>query len=170
VQWDDDDWYGASRLSRQVAPLADGRADVTGLEMRWIAELATGEFWGVSPKLHRRMFYCDVHGGTLAFTRAVWAAGTRYPEDSWPEDAGFLYAALSGGHRLLRVANDGHFVYVRHHANTWSFAVGCHLDPDGWGRTTPPPDFSPALLARYQCAARDTPVTSGPTGRPLARQ
>ena len=155
VQWDDDDWYGTARLSRQVAPLADGRADITALEARWIAELPGGEFWTVSPKLHRRMFYCDVHAGTLAFTRAVWMSGARYPEDRGPgEDAAFLYAALGGGQRLLRMANDELFVYMRHSANAWSFPVGHHLDPRGWGRASPPQAMSPVLLARYQCAAR----------------
>jgi glycosyltransferase involved in cell wall biosynthesis len=155
VQWDDDDWYGRARLARQVAPLADGRADVTALETRWIAALPAGEFWAVSPRLHRRMFYCDAHTGTLAFTRAVWAAGARYPVDTWPEDAGFLHAALARGQRLLRVPNDELFVYVRHQANAWRFPVGRHLDPGGWGRIEAPPAFPPALLARYQDAARD---------------
>jgi glycosyltransferase involved in cell wall biosynthesis len=155
VQWDDDDWYGSARLSRQVAPLADGRADVTALETRWIADLATGDFWTLSPDLHRRMFYCDVTGGTLAFTRAVWAAGARYSDDAGPEDAAFLYAALCQGHRLLRVANDGLFVYLRHHRNTWSFVAGRHLDASGWGRTAAPVTLSVALLERYQAAARD---------------
>jgi glycosyltransferase involved in cell wall biosynthesis len=155
VQWDDDDWYGSGRLSRQVAPVADGRADITALEARWIAELPGGDFWTVSPKLHRRMFYCDVHGGTLAFSRAVWMSGARYPEDRWPgEDAAFLHSALSKGQRLQRIANDELFVYMRHSANTWSFPVGNYLDPRGWGRTSAPQAILPVLLARYQNAAR----------------
>lgn len=155
MQWDDDDWYGAARLSRQVAPLAEGRADITALEMRWIANFPAGEFWAVSPQLHRRMFYCGVHGSTLAFTRSVWAAGVRYPENSWAEDAGFLYNALSHGARLLRIANDDLFVYVRHRANTWTFPIGRYLDPSGWGRTQAPGAFEAELLSRYQKAARD---------------
>ena len=155
VQWDDDDWFGPSRLSRQVEPILERRAEVTALDTRWIATLPAGEFWSVSPELHRRMFYLDVHGGTLAFSRSVWAAGARYPEDTWPEDAGFLYDALSRGNRLLRVPNDELFVYVRHDRNAWSFPVGSHVDPGGWRRTHAPRAFGPTLLSRYRRAARE---------------
>jgi glycosyltransferase involved in cell wall biosynthesis len=153
VQWDDDDWYGPDRLSQQVAPLADGRADISALEMRWIVKVPEGEFWTVSPGVHRRMFYCDVHGGTLAFTRAVWASGTRYPESSLPESVGFLRNAFNQGARLLRVANDELFVYVRHSANTRAFPIGRFIESHGWGRTQGPAAFEPDLLSRYQDAA-----------------
>jgi glycosyltransferase involved in cell wall biosynthesis len=155
MQWDDDDWYGPARVSRQVAPLVEGRADITAFDMRWFAQVEVGECWTVSPALHRRMFLCDVHCGTLAFTRGVWTAGVRYADGDFFEDVAFLGAVLDRGGRLLRVANDELFVYVRHQANTWRFPVGRHLDPRGWGRTTAPSAFSPALMARYQCAARE---------------
>src|SRR5262249_1150426 len=32
AHWDDDDWYAPSRLTRQVAPMLAGDADLTGLE------------------------------------------------------------------------------------------------------------------------------------------
>ena len=151
--WADDDWYGAARLSRQVAPLVDGRADITALETRWIAELPSGEFWAVSPEVHRRMFYCDVHGGTLAFTRAVWAAIAQSPEETLLQ-RGFLHEALNCRARLLRVANDELFVYNRHGANSWDFPVGRHVDPSGWGRTQAPASFQRIVQSRYQFAAR----------------
>src|SRR5262249_38689339 len=131
-----------------------GRADVTGLDTRWIVQLPAGQCWAVSPSLHRRMFYADVHGGTLAFTRATWAAGARYPDHGLGEDVEFLHDALERGQRLLRVGNDELFVYIRHAANAWTFPVGRSLDPAGWGRTPPPAALRPDLLARYQDAAR----------------
>jgi hypothetical protein len=100
------------------------------------------------------MFYLDVHGGTLAFSRSVWSAGARYPEDTWPEDAGFMHDALSRGNRLLRVPNDELFIYIRHDRNAWSFPVGSHVDPGGWRRTHAPRAFGPTLRARYRHAAR----------------
>ena len=155
LQWDDDDWYGSARISRQVKPLIDGRADITALEARWIADLRTGDMWTLSPALHRRMFYCDVHGGTLAFTRAVWTAGVRYSEGKLTEDVAFLHAALLRGQRLLRVANDELFVYMRHYKNTWDFSVGHYLDPRGWGRAAAPKTFSTTMMSRFQAAARN---------------
>ena len=45
VQWDDDDWYGPSRLSRQVGPLVSGRADLTAIQKSWLADLDDGHFF-----------------------------------------------------------------------------------------------------------------------------
>jgi glycosyltransferase involved in cell wall biosynthesis len=160
LQWDDDDWFGAARLSRQVAPLADGRADVTALETRWIARLPEGEFWGLSPALHRRMFYGDVHAGTLAFRRDLWTDGVRYPDQSLAEDAQFLHDALARGGRLLRVANEELFIYIRHGRNAWTFDVGRHLNAREWGRLEPPDAFGPVALSRYRDAAAALPTAT----------
>lgn len=156
MQWDDDDWFGVSRISRQVTPLVTGRADITALETRWIARLPPGDFWEPSPSLHRSMFYCDVHAGTLAFGRAVWTAGIRYPDASLGEDALFLKAALQRGRRLLRIANNELFVYMRHSTNAWSFDVGRHLHASEWGRIPPPAVFGTGVLARYLDAANQS--------------
>jgi glycosyltransferase involved in cell wall biosynthesis len=154
VQWDDDDWYGSARLSRQIEPIVADRADLTGVPARWIGSLTEGKFWTLAPELHRRMFLGDVHGGTLAFARSVFTIGARYPDADLAEDAAFLAAALRARRRLLSVENDGLFAYLRHGANSWQFTAGEFLDRAGWRRTSPPPGFDPDLLARYEAAAR----------------
>jgi glycosyltransferase involved in cell wall biosynthesis len=163
VQWDDDDWYGATRLAEQVKPLAAGHAEVTALDTRWIVDLPSGDCWSISPALHRRMYYGNVSGGTLAFTRELWNTGLRYDDGSLAEDAWLLHKALSHGARLRRVANDARFVYMRHGTNTWDFKVGTHIDSFAWARVTPPPAFESGWLARYCNAATQMRLEKSPT-------
>jgi glycosyltransferase involved in cell wall biosynthesis len=152
AHWDDDDWYSRDRLARQAAPILRGEADVTGLENRFVLQLPVGRFWTVSRQLHRSMFVCDVHGGTLVFRRSLWTAGAHYPEINLAEDAAFVRDAVRRGKRLVRLDNDGSFVYVRHHRNAWQFDTGTFLDPSGWSETTPPHGFTPDCLQAYLAA------------------
>ncbi len=132
AQWDDDDWYGPRRLSEQIAPLANGGADITGMITGHIVELNRWAFWCITPEIHRLMFAWDVHGSTLAYRRKLWSDGTRYPNISLGEDAMFLIACVNAKARLTRVEGLGHFIYVRHGMNSWSFSCGLHIDPKGW--------------------------------------
>jgi glycosyltransferase involved in cell wall biosynthesis len=154
IHWDDDDWYGMQRISRQAEPIIAGVSDMSGLETRWILDLLHGQFWTISPLLHQRMFVGDIHGGTLAYARAVWDRGVRYPDASLAEDASFLQQALRLRMRLTRVPNEELFVYSRHDSNAWRFPVGGFLDAAAWREIAPPKALSCDLLASYQAAAR----------------
>jgi O-antigen biosynthesis protein len=132
AQWDDDDWYGPGRLSSQVAPLVEGRADITGLITPLFFDLPNWQFWSITPNLHRRLFVGDVHGGTLVFARHVWERLARYPNASLAEDASFLTRAKARGARVERVDGTGLFVYVRHDSNAWRFDCGSFFDRHGW--------------------------------------
>jgi hypothetical protein len=153
-QWDDDDWYGSSRLSRQTAPLLDGRAEITGFTAELFFDLARWQFWTCTPELHRRIFVGDVSGGTLAYWHWVWERLARYPDVSLAEDAGFLDAAMRKGARLSRIGRTGDpdFIYLRHAGNTWQFECGTFVDPDGW-KLAPEPDFDAADRAFYAAIA-----------------
>lgn len=153
AHWDDDDWYSADRLARQAAPILRGEADVTGLDNRFVLQMPVGRFWTVNRRLHRTMFTCDVHGGTLVYRRSLWTAGIRYPEVNLAEDAMFVRDAVRRGKRLTRVENDGTFVYVRHQRNAWQFDTGTFLDPSGWSETAAPAGFSTDCLQAYLAAA-----------------
>jgi glycosyltransferase involved in cell wall biosynthesis len=152
AHWDDDDWYSRDRLARQIAPIVRGEADVTGLENRFVLQMPLGRFWTTNPTLHRSMFVCNVHGGTLVFRRSIWTAGVRYPEVDLAEDAAFVREAVARGRKLVRLDNDGTFVYVRHHNNAWKFEAGKFLDPSGWSETTPPLGFTESCLEAYLAA------------------
>jgi glycosyltransferase involved in cell wall biosynthesis len=153
AHWDDDDWYGPSRLRYQAMPIIRGEADVTGLENAFVMELPAGQFWTTSSQLHHQMFVGNVHGGTLVFRKDLIAEGLRYPEVDLAEDAYFLRMATGRGKRLMRLPNAGLFVYVRHGRNAWrECQPGAFLDPSGWERTSPPRTFTSSLLNIYRAA------------------
>jgi glycosyltransferase involved in cell wall biosynthesis len=159
VHWDDDDWYAAGRISAQVRPILEGRADITGLTDTRFFELHTWRFWRTAPHLHRRLFVQDVHGGTLAFRRSLWGARCRYPELSLAEDAWFLHQAVAAGARLTRVPGAELFIYLRHAGNAWRFPCGTYLDARGWQADVEPEQLGPdrAFYATRSPAAVGAP-------------
>jgi O-antigen biosynthesis protein len=164
AQWDDDDWHAPARLSRQVAPLLRGEADITALDAGVICELGPWRFWRCSDAFHRKLFVEDVHGGTLVYRREVWQKLARYPDRTVAEDALFLRRAVSMGARLRRLRNDGLYMYVRHGRNAWAFAAGSYLDAAGWL-----PADEPTLPAEDRAfyAARSAAPPAAPAERPL---
>jgi glycosyltransferase involved in cell wall biosynthesis len=161
AQWDDDDWYGAGRLSAQLGPLLAGRADITALHTPVFFELDDWRFWSVTPALHERLFVGDVHGGTLVFARRVWDQLAHYPDASLAEDAALLRRAQRRGARLQRLDGEGLFAYVRHAGNAWRFRCGDYLDPRGWQQAAEPA-FPPADRAFYAARSRSCPPAPGP--------
>jgi glycosyltransferase involved in cell wall biosynthesis len=159
AHWDDDDWYAPGRLSWQATAIVAGKADITGLENRFILQLPGGAFWTTRPELRQRMFAGDVIGGTMMFRRSLFTGGLRYPEVSMAEDAAFLREAMRRGHRLAQLDNPGLFVYVRHGRNTWQFEPGRFLDPRGWEVVAGPTSLPGETLDAYRAAAA-TPLTS----------
>ena len=152
AQWDDDDWYAATRLSRQLAPILANYADVTGLTDVLFLQLEAHRYWETSPALFRMLFVENVSGGTLAYRRSVWEAGPHYPDTSLREDADFLVGAMQRGARLCRVHGRALCVYLRHASNTWQFETGRYLKPTDW-RTVAPPDCMGADRAYYATLA-----------------
>ena len=132
AHWDDDDWYAPGRLSAQLAPLLEGKADMTGLVISRFLEIPSWRWWTVTPALRRRLFMDGVPGGTLVYRREVWERLARYPDTSLAEDAAFLVTARRRGARLQSVNGEDLFVYVRHARSTWRFTCGQFLDPSGW--------------------------------------
>jgi len=153
AHWDDDDWYAPDRLRYQLAPLLANDAEMTGLTNTFVLQLPAAVFWTTGTNLHRRMFVGDVHGGTLVYKKTVLDGGVRYPEVNLAEDAALIQQVLKHKKRLVKLANPGIFVYVRHEQNAWKFEPGRFLDPQGWTHSTPPTGFPVGMVHQYQTAA-----------------
>ncbi|MFV8754425.1 glycosyltransferase family 2 protein [Nannocystaceae bacterium ST9] len=143
ASWDDDDWHGDQRLTRQAMPIILGLADITGLNELLFLVIRAGEFWSVTRALFRQLFLENVSGGTLVFRREVWQRSGPYPATSLREDAEFLAKALREGARLCRLPGRDLYVYVRHDQNTWKFSEGRYLQQSGWSQVP-----EPVFLAR----------------------
>jgi glycosyltransferase involved in cell wall biosynthesis len=138
AHWDDDDWYGPSRLRIQVQPLLSGSADITGLATDVFFDLPAWRFWRCGRLLHQRLFAHGVNGGTLVYQRHVWEKLARYPDESPSPGAEFLDRAIGRGARLNKQANRGLFLYVRHWANASRFRCGELPDQSGWQEAEEP--------------------------------
>lgn len=153
AHWDDDDWYSSDRLRYQVTPILASKADITGLDNGFVLELPSGEFWTINSGLHQQLFKGNVHGGTLVYRKELLNHGLRYPNANLAEDAYLLHYAMQRGQRLVRLANPGVFVYVRHGRNAWKeFAPGSFINPLGWERIDRPHMFPAHMLASYTSA------------------
>ena len=148
--WDDDDGYSADRLGRQLRPILHDGADISGLRGGLVYDISESAFWRCSDELHRRLFFGDVHGRSLMFTRQVWESPLRFDDHSVGEDARFLRRALERRFRLARVDGARDLVYVRHRDNAWRFDCGRFLDPGGWRRCQAPPWLGEAERAAYR--------------------
>jgi hypothetical protein len=142
AHWDDDDWYDPQRLKNQVRALKDGNARICGLKARMFLNIVDNSFWSITPELHARMFFADVHGRSIVYLKDVWEKHARYPDRTLGEDALFLKAALQKTTRMVKLDNTD-VIYVRHTANTWQFPCGRFLDAGGW-QSVSPPEIVPA--------------------------
>jgi hypothetical protein len=136
--WDDDDWYGRTRLADQVEPLIANQADITALTSPTFFDLRNWTFWICSEDIERQMFRRGVIAGTMVFWRAIWESHAQFPDLSLAEEAAFMDEAVSLGARLAGVPSRDRFLYVRHSGNTWSFECGHAVDPRGWATTSEP--------------------------------
>lgn len=151
IGWDDDDWYGLNRITRQVAPILEGRADVTGLVGFGWLDVNTWRAWEVVPQQQARLLFHRMGCGTAAFRARLFDSGIRYPDQNLAEDVGFLGKLLAAGARLEAVEARDIFVYIRHGRNTWQLECGRFGGAHCWVRSILPeipPDDLTFLHAR----------------------
>lgn len=118
--WDDDDYYGPQRLSKQVAPLLANEADVSAMKMSLLYSAATHTLYRCAKEAHAALFAQDVRSGTLMYRARYWHQGLRYEDCSRGEDVAFLQDLLDQGARLARIVDPASYVCVRHADNATS--------------------------------------------------
>lgn len=155
VQWDDDDWYGPARLSRQVGPLAAGRADVTAIQKSWLADVDGLRFYRGSALSRRPTDALAL--GTLALTTDMWRRSQGYPAASRLEDFTMFLRATDLGARVESIPNDGLYVYIRHANNSWRFSRR-PCDDTRWTAAEAPTFLSPTEID--DIFGRPGPMTS----------
>lgn len=138
AHWDDDDWYGDTRLSYQVTPLLRGHTDISGLNGQVYYDLCENQFWFIEGWLHTQMLNLDIHAGTILYRKSIWENITKFQPVYCGEDAIFVNEAFSAGAKVLDMPDHDTFVYVRHNKNTWKIPCGEYGHPNGWRRILPP--------------------------------
>jgi glycosyltransferase involved in cell wall biosynthesis len=119
AHWDDDDWYAPSRLSRQVAEISSGNADLCGLDRVLFFDPGTQRaFEYVYPAAGAPWLY----GATLCYRKSMWER-CPFPEIAVGEDTRFVAAlggalGSSGGSRIRALAAPEIYVGLIHPGNT----------------------------------------------------
>jgi hypothetical protein len=113
AHWDDDDWYAPWRLSRQVAEIVAGEADLCGLTRMLFFDPAAQRAWeyvypaGAAPW---------VYGATFCYRKSIWEQSP-FLDNTGCEDNLFI-ANLATGVRLRTLLQTGMFVGLVHSANS----------------------------------------------------
>jgi glycosyltransferase involved in cell wall biosynthesis len=162
VHWDDHDWHGTQRISRQVAAIAAGDADITALRGSLMFDLPAWRFWRCRPEPHRQLFVRDAHDGTLVYRRRVWQEKAQFPDRSPAEYAIFLDQAVRRGARLAALDADGIYIHVKHDGNAERIACGVTEGAAAW-ESAAEPDF-PADVRAFYAARSAGAVARLPTG------
>ena len=108
AHWDDDDWIGPERLSRQVQVLADGAADACGLGELLTYRLETGEAWLARSEL--------VAPETLVYRKDLWRVHP-FPEHNGPSNSEMLNALAPKRLHRFDDGEAGFYVALIHAGN-----------------------------------------------------
>ncbi|MCG8329877.1 MAG: glycosyltransferase [Chitinophagales bacterium] len=122
IQWDDDDFYSIHRIRKQVMALIQHKAHICSLFNLGFFDVRHFCVWECNEHLQRRFAFPTLNGGhtsTLAYWKALWERGCRYPDSSFAEEYAFLKRALAKRYKYHIVDNEGDFLCLRHTGNTW---------------------------------------------------
>ncbi len=130
ANWDDDDFFGATRLERQATALLEGKADACGFPIDLIAQTSPASFWRWKPPVVEAWkrpdsapkppgYAVPFHDGSVMFKRARLDGIPENIREGW--QLGLIDEMRKRGARLISLPNAGSFVYVRHGGNAWAF-------------------------------------------------
>jgi glycosyltransferase involved in cell wall biosynthesis len=165
VQWDDDDWYGPHRISRQVLEIINGNADATGIGVNLLLDVRSMRFWSTREREAADPLFASIEavaGGTLAYAKDVWRQVGGYPDASLGEDVGLLQLMADAGARIAPMSNQGAYVYIRHGRNSWRYDFDPAEGPPGWNPSAPPVTMGPVDLAFYTSLRRGSDKRPAP--------
>jgi glycosyltransferase involved in cell wall biosynthesis len=110
-QWDDDDWYGAKRLSTQIKTLEENNSDANFLSY-WIFFDTTTNKGYIS---HKRNWE-----GSIVCKKEIITNQIKYASLAKREDTPFI-EALESSYNLSQVENPLLYLYCYHGCNTWDY-------------------------------------------------
>jgi len=151
IHWDDDDWHGCDRISRQVEALERTGADICGLDHVAFLSDDLSMAWDY---VHRGRLPW-VYGATLAYRKAFWSQ-RRFAALRIGEDTRWLMGVPA--HRIHAMPENDFMVVRVHGGNTSPKRTDSGL----WRRRDPMP-----LRARIE-ARNDDARQGGQAARPLA--
>ena len=111
LHWDDDDWYAADWISRQVQALETADAGIVGLSSLHFLNPVSGQSWKYIYNYNNKPW---VAGATMAYLKTVWEQHG-FPDMQVGEDNEFVWNA---GTKVIAHAYTEGFVSILHRRNT----------------------------------------------------
>jgi len=99
VHWDDDDWYPADRVTRQISALQSRDHDISGTSRIYYYDVTTTQAWEYRYSVSNAAW---VGGNTLVYRKSFWSHH-RFADVQIGEDSRFVW---SNGGRSIRDLND----------------------------------------------------------------
>ena len=146
AQWDDDDWYGSDRLSRQMEALSRTNADVCGISDLLYLDLGRGGGHRYVYPPHERPWLL---GASLFFRRELWERN-RFVEVDVGMDALFVWATPPD--KVHALSEPRFAVHLIHHSN-----VSPKSPQGAWWSDHPISD-----IAGHRCCRSGCERISGP--------
>jgi ADP-heptose:LPS heptosyltransferase/SAM-dependent methyltransferase len=112
AHWDDDDWYPADRISRQVATLLQREVDICGSSRFYCYEVEGVRAWEYC---YSGSPYPWLAGSTLAYKKSCWQRNP-FPDLQAGEDARFVWAHAK--ERVIDLADPELCIATLHGGNT----------------------------------------------------
>jgi glycosyltransferase involved in cell wall biosynthesis len=156
AQWDDDDWYGNDRLSRQMEALVRTNADVCGISDLLYLDLGRGGGHRYVYPAHERPWLL---GASLFFRRELWERN-RFVEVDVGMDALFVWATPPEKVHALPAPRFA--VHLNHHNN-----VSPKSPQGAWWSDHPVSEIADLMGADWQYYAPGGDALSCPRPRPL---
>lgn len=111
MHWDDDDWYAADWISKQVNALTNSEADITGLNQVIFYSPSVDKRWMYEDKDMEKPWLC---GATMAYRKSFWQAHP-FIDIQVGEDYDFVWNSGAKTHALDYLTG---FVAILHAHNT----------------------------------------------------
>jgi hypothetical protein len=155
AQWDDDDWYGRDRLTRQMQALEQANADVCGISdlLYYDVRRGTGHRYIYPPQERPWLL-----GASLFFRRELWER-IRFAEVDVGMDALFVWATPA--EKVCALPEPRFAVHLIHSDN-----ISPKSPQGAWWSDHPVGDIADVLGEDWQYYASDGQTLSCPRPRP----
>ena len=148
VHWDDDDWYPANRVSRQMDAMTASGADISGTSRVYYRETGGGKAFLYQYDGGARPW---VAGNTLAYRRNFWQRN-RFPDVQVAEDSRFIWNSARASVHDLK--DPGLCVASVHASNACP-------------KSTSSAYWSPYPAAEIEALIAESPIAPDPISSPL---
>ena len=120
--WDDDDMYSINRISKQVAPILNLKADLTVFKNIVYHDVFHDTFFKTNDTTHKQLWYLGYACGTIASKKQLWNK-IKFKNTNIGEDKYYIEGVLKNGAKVNALLNNFDYIYTRHKTNSYKMPI-----------------------------------------------